>query len=148
MRIILTLVIVGILLSSSCEKITDKIIDKLSPEFTTDIDGTTWETKAVLALKSDSGFNITASEDTTMFMLFIKEFKNGTFDIKNGEAAATYTIGEQANIHVSLSGEIEVKEAEDHGGNFDINFHFMAVNLLGDTVYITNGKGRNIINPL
>ena len=139
----------GLLLSTSCEKATEKLLEKLTPEFSADVDGTTWKTKDVFALKSDSGFSITAAEDTVMFMFFIKEFKNGKYDISNStEAAATYTIGDSPDIHIGLSGEIEVIEAEDNGVNFDIKFHFMAVNIVGDTVYITNGEGKNIINPI
>ena len=147
---IIALVFTTLLISSSCEKIEEKIEEKLTPQLSADLNGTNWETKSVFALKSDSGFSITAAEDSTMIILFIKEFKNGKYHISDTSFLATYTTDKEVtNIHVGLSGEIEIIESEDHGANFDIKFNFMSISTLtGDTVYVTNGKGKNIINPI
>ncbi|MCK5856781.1 MAG: hypothetical protein KAG64_04785 [Bacteroidales bacterium] len=137
----------GLLLSTSCEKAVDKLLEKITPDLSTEIDGTVWKTHNVLAFDTDSGFTVTAAEDSTYFAFAINEFKNGKYPINNINVA-TYTFGESFNIFVASEGEIEVSEAEDNGGNFNMKFHFKAFNIAGDSVMITNGVAKNIINPL
>ena len=148
--ILIALIFTGVLISSSCNKIEEKIEEKLSPVITADIGGLKFETNSIVATKSDSAIGIMATKDSISLFLGFKEFKNGKYEIKplGDDAFAIYTPGQSTPLYAAISGEIEVIEAEDNGLNFDIKFHFMAINANADTIYVTNGVGKNIINPI
>jgi len=134
--------------SQSCKKTTEELIDNITPTFSAEVDGVVWKTNSVIALKTDTAFVTTATEDSTLFILSVKAFKNGKFTIDGTNAIATYSNDNSANLYIATRGEIEVLEAEDHGGNFNMKFHFTAFNLNGDSVVVTNGDSKNIVNPL
>jgi len=148
--ILIVLAFTGLLISSSCNKVKDKIEEKLDPVITADLGGLKFETNSVVATKSDTAVGIMATKDSINLFLGFKEFKNGKYEIKplGDDAFASYMPGQSTPLYLAVSGEIEVIEAEDNGLNFDIKFHFMAINAYADTIYVTNGEGKNIINPI
>ena len=148
--ILIVLVITGLLVSSSCKKAIEKIEESITPTFAATIDGHKFETESVVAIKSDTAIGIMAQKDSINIMLGFKEFKNGKYEIKplGDDAFATYAPGQSTPLYLAVSGEIEVIEAEDKGLNFDIKFHFMAINAYADTIYVTDGVGKNIVNPI
>jgi len=150
LSILIVIISVGLLVSSGCKKTIEQIEESITPTLSATIDGHKFTTESVVAVKSDTIVGIMAQKDSVSIFLGFKEFKNGKYEIVpfGDDASATYSPGQSTPLYVAVSGEIEVIEAEDKGINFDVKFHFMAINANVDTIYVTNGVGKNIVNPI